>query len=189
MSAPQADWAQSLDTLFDHVWSRLVRGVHDRHAPARHPTLGTVTPQGLPQLRTVVLRAADKADATLRMYTDLHSAKVAELRAAPVAALHVWDSSAHLQTRISGVVTIVAGPDVAPVWDQMPEHGRRAYGSAPPPGHPVATSLDYAKVPDPAAFAILHLQVDMIDVLHLGPDHRRARFDRANNWAGQWLAP
>jgi hypothetical protein len=30
-------WASALDTLFAHAWHRLVRGVHDRHAPARQP--------------------------------------------------------------------------------------------------------------------------------------------------------
>jgi hypothetical protein len=189
MSAPHFDWVHALDTLFNQVWTRLARGVHDRHAPARHPTLGTVSPDGMPQLRTVVLRAVDKDNATLRVYTDLHSAKVAELRASPVAALHVWDSSAHLQTRVSGQVTVLTGSDVAPIWDTLPDHGRMAYGSNPAPGTPIPTSLDYAKLPDPAAFAVLHLVVTMIDVVHLGPDHRRARFSRADAWAGEWLAP
>ena len=35
-------WAANLDTLYAQVWARLVRGVGDRHAPARHPTFATV---------------------------------------------------------------------------------------------------------------------------------------------------
>ncbi|MFP3387127.1 pyridoxamine 5'-phosphate oxidase family protein, partial [Tritonibacter sp. SIMBA_163] len=54
----------------------MIRGVHDRHAPARHPTLATVSPAGMPQARTVVLRGADKQAATLTLYTDVHSDKV-----------------------------------------------------------------------------------------------------------------
>lgn len=182
-------WAQSLDTLLDQVWTRLSRGVQDRHAPARHLTLATVTAQGQPQARTVVLRAANKAEGSLRVYTDLHSAKVAELRVTPFAALHVWDSSAHLQTRIAASVTILTGPDVAALWDKVPEHARTAYGSTPPPGTPVPGALDYTKTPDAASFAVLHLTIDSIDVVHLGPEHRRAEFRRADGWAGQWLAP
>ena len=181
-------WAQSLDTLFDQVWTRLSRGVHDRHAPARHPTLATVA-QGQPQARTVVLRAANKAEGSLHVYTDLHSAKVAELRTTPCAALHVWDSSAHLQTRIAASVTIMTGPDVAGLWDKVPDHARAAYGSTPSPGAPVQSALDYTKTPDADSFAVLHLTIDSIDVVHLGPNHRRARFSRADGWAGQWLAP
>ena len=55
---------------------RLLRGVRDRRAPTRHPTLATVTPDGRPKARTVVLRAADKQAGILELHTDLHSAKV-----------------------------------------------------------------------------------------------------------------
>ena len=87
-------WACDLSQLFGEVWTRLTRGVHDRHAPARHPTLATVTPKGRPQARTVVLRAAYKAAGTLDIYTDLRPAKVRDLRVTPFAALEVWDTSA-----------------------------------------------------------------------------------------------
>lgn len=44
MSLDPHPWAQQLGTLYYHAWQRLVRGVHDRYAPARHPTLATVSP-------------------------------------------------------------------------------------------------------------------------------------------------
>ncbi|CUX79346.1 MAG: Pyridoxamine-phosphate oxidase [Roseibaca calidilacus] len=182
-------WAQSLDTLFEQVWSRLSRGVRDRHAPARHPTLATVSTDGRPQLRTVVLRGAEKADGTLRVYTDMHSHKVAELQATPFAALHIWDSSAHLQIRLATLVTILTGAEVAELWHQLPDHARLAYGSTPAPGTALPAALDYSKTPDPTAFAVLHLTIDSMDVVHLGPNHRRAAFRREDDWAGQWLAP
>jgi pyridoxine/pyridoxamine 5'-phosphate oxidase len=52
-------WAADLSDLHAQVWTRLMRGVRDRRASSRHPTLATVTPDGKPQARTVVLRAAD----------------------------------------------------------------------------------------------------------------------------------
>ncbi|WP_235937006.1 hypothetical protein [Vreelandella azerica] len=39
-------WAETLPLLYEHLWARLIRGVHDRHAPARHPVLATVSAQG-----------------------------------------------------------------------------------------------------------------------------------------------
>ncbi|MBC7477316.1 MAG: pyridoxamine 5'-phosphate oxidase family protein, partial [Pseudorhodobacter sp.] len=93
-------WASELSHLHAEVWLRLSRGVHDRHAPARHPTLATVSVDGRPQARTVVLRAADKPAGTLDIHTDLYSAKFQELRATPFAALHMWDPAAHLQVRL-----------------------------------------------------------------------------------------
>lgn len=189
MSETPHPWAADLASLHAQVWTRLMRGVHDRHAPARHPTLATIGTDGTPQARTVVLRAADKPGATLDIHTDLHSAKVAELRAAPRAALHVWDPSPHLQVRIEAEVAILSGAAVADTWDRVPEASRLAYGSTPAPGQPIDDALAYEKSPDPASFAVLRLSVLAIDAVHLGPDHRRARFVRMDDWAGQWLAP
>lgn len=189
MSADPHPWANDLAELHAQVWTRLARGVHDRHAPARHPTLATVTPDGLPQARTVVLRAADRGSGNVECHTDIHSAKVRQLRATPFAVLHVWDSVAHLQFRLEAEATILKGADVAAIWARVPEPSRLAYGSTPAPGQPVAHALGYTRKPDPACFAVIRLHLLALDVLHLGPSHRRARFMRTDNWAGQWLAP
>lgn len=182
-------WAAGLDTLLAQVWARLVRGVGDRHAPARHPVFATVAPDGTPEVRTVVLRAADPVAGTVDVHTDLRSAKVGALRLRPVAALHVWDAAAHLQTRVTASVEVLTGEAVAAMWARVPETSQDAYGTMPAPGTPIATALAYRKTPDPAAFAVLRCTVLGIDAVHLGPNHRRARFDRGDGWRGQWLAP
>lgn len=182
-------WAEGLDTLYAQVWARLVRGVGDRHSPARHPTLGTVTPGGWPDLRTVVLRAADPVAGTLDIHTDLRSPKVAALRATPRAALHIWDDGAHLQSRIEVTVDILTGAAVAAIWARVPDPSRQSYGTMPAPGQPIAGALDYDKRPDAGSFAVLRCRVVAVDALHLGPQHRRARFEAADHWQGQWLAP
>ena len=81
MTADPHPWAKEFSTLYDHAWHRLIRGVHDGHAPAHKPT------------------------------------------------------------------------------------------------------------PDAAAFAVVHLDIRLMDLLHLGPQHRRAQFDRDDGWAGHWVAP
>jgi hypothetical protein len=48
-------WAGDLSELFVEVWQHLFRGVQGQPTPALHPTSPTVTPQ----VRTVVLHAAD----------------------------------------------------------------------------------------------------------------------------------
>ena len=113
MTPDLCPWAADLSDLYAQVWARLVRGVRDWRAPARHPTLATVTPDGKPQARTVVLRTADKSTGALDIYTDLHSAKVAGLHRTPFAALHVWDAAARLQMRLEATVAILTGPDAA----------------------------------------------------------------------------
>lgn len=189
MTSDPHPWAATLATLQDEVWTRLVRGVHDRRAPARHPTLATVSPQGAPRARTVVLRGADRAAAHLAIYTDVRSAKVGDLRARAQAALLVWDPGAHLQVRLSASVAILTGDAVADVWARLPEAGRLSYGGDPAPGQPLPDALAHVRSPDAAAFAVLQLDLQEMDVLHLGPRHRRAVYARADGWAGQWCAP
>ncbi len=182
-------WATELETLLAQVWARLVRGVGDRHAPARHPVFATVAADGTPEVRTVVLRAADPVAGVVEVHTDLRSAKVAALRGNPLAALHVWDGAAHLQTRITASVEVLTGEAVTALWQRVPETSQAAYGTMPAPGSPIGAALDYRKTPDPAAFAVLRCTVLDIDAVHLGPNHRRARYGRVDGWRGQWLAP
>jgi pyridoxamine 5'-phosphate oxidase len=182
-------WAADLAPLYAQVWICLVRGVNDRRAAARHPTLATVAPGGLPRARTVVLRAADPANGRLDVHTDIHSAKISELRETPFAALHVWDQSAHLQIRLECSASILAGADVADIWARVPGPSRASYGAAPHPGQPIDDSAAYEARSDEAAFSVMRFEVNAIDALHLGPVHRRARFERVADWRGQWLVP
>lgn len=184
-----AEWACALDTLHDQVWKRLARGVSDRRAPGRHPTLATVDRAGMPQARTVVLRSADPDKAVLRVYSDRNAGKVDEVLAHPHAAVHIWDNVAHLQMRILADVRIHSGESVIPIWDQLSAHAKACYGFQPASGEPVADGFAYEKWPEPAAFVVLELQIQQMDILHLGRKHRRARYSRSDNWMGQWVVP
>lgn len=181
--------APTLDDFLTQGWDLLIRGVHDRHAPARHPTFATVDAQGRPQMRTVVLRAAARDAATCEVHTDTATAKVQELRTKPVAGLHVWSQRAHLQLRLTARVEIVTGDATKDRWAQVPPASRVAYGTEPAPGTPIAGALDYSKPADPARFAVLLCHLTEIEVLHLGPEHRRALFTAQDGWAGRWLSP
>jgi pyridoxamine 5'-phosphate oxidase len=189
MSAELHAWAADLEQLHAQVWERLVRGVHDRRAAARHPTLATVAPDGLLEARTVVLRAANVTAASLDVHTDVRSAKVTSLRANPSAVLHVWNTSAHLQVRIEARADILTVDSVSEIWARVPDLSRQSYGTLPAPGHPISDALAFVKHADPEAFAVLRFSVQAIDALHLGRHHRRARFERTRGWAGQWLVP
>jgi hypothetical protein len=182
-------WATTLPSLHAEVWARLVRGVHDAKSPARRPALATVSPAGRPEVRTVVLRSADRGRGAVVVHTDVRSAKVTSLRQTPFAALHVWDPSAHLQLRLDATVSIQSGASVAPLWERLSAGARTSYGHQPAPGQPIADALAYTVEPDAGFFAVLTLEVEAIDAVHLGAPHRRARFERASGWAGQWLSP
>jgi hypothetical protein len=183
------DWHTTLPGLHARAWDILTRGPADRHAPARHIALATVAPDGTPDVRTVVLRAADRAAATLDIHTDLRSAKVTALKHTPTAQILAWDPRAHLQIRATGTATILTGAEAAPLWARVPAASRPAYGATPPPGTPIPAALAYTRTDGATAFAVIRLTLTALDLLHLGDRHRRARFARADDWRGDWLSP
>ncbi len=184
-----SDWAFSLPDMLDQVWQRLGRGVADAKAPARLPVLATVSPEGWPEARTVVLRAATRSEGTCEVHTDLTSDKMASLSAAPRAALHIWEPRAQLQMRLAARVQVLSGAGAAGRWARVPDASRAGYGKHPVPGTPIPGPLDYETRSDPAAFAVLILTLDRIEALHLGPQHSRALYLREDGWQGRWLSP
>ena len=189
MSAPLHAWATCLDTLLDQVWTRLIRGVHDRRTASHNLTLATTSAKGLPECRTVVLRGADRDAGTLEIHTDRASAKVAALSLQPHAALHTWDNRVRLQIRLLSRASLHHGSEVESIWQRLGEKSRLAYGGHPTAGTPIDESDAYEKNPGFDAFVVVRLEIQSIDALHLGRPHRRARFDRNDNWTGQWLVP
>lgn len=76
--------------------------------------LATVGADGLPNVRMVLLKGVDGADATPRgfvFYTNLESAKGRELAATPKAALCFHWKSLRRQVRVRGLVSAVSAAD------------------------------------------------------------------------------
>ena len=91
-----------------------------REAEASEPNdpnamaLATVDADGLPNVRMVLLKGVDGADATPRgfvFYTNLESAKGRELAATPKAALCFHWKSLRRQVRVRGLVSAVSGEE------------------------------------------------------------------------------
>ncbi|QQA42945.1 pyridoxamine 5'-phosphate oxidase family protein [Pelagovum pacificum] len=142
-----------------------------------------------PDVRTVVLRGVRPELGEVDVHTDIGSSKVAALRADPACAILFWDEAAAIQVRLYAEATILAGDAVRDAWDKVPDASQTAYGKVPPPGTPIDGSLDYRLTPGPENFVILLCRASRIDLVHLGEDHRRAVYERADGWAGRWLSP
>ena len=157
------------------IWVELQRATHDRHHEWRTPVVATVGADGLPGARTVVLRHADVKSASLAFYTDSRSPKVAELQAAPQAALVFWSKRLSWQLRVSARVRVeTAGPLLDAAWLRISQSPAAAdYLSATAPGSPLCQPNN---APNPQHhLAILIAQVDILDWLELArTGHRRA---------------
>ena len=68
-----------LDEFLDHAWSLLTRGVADAKSVAKNPTFSTISEEGFPTMRTVVLRRADRIANYLEIHTDIQTNKVFSL--------------------------------------------------------------------------------------------------------------
>ncbi|WP_430385571.1 pyridoxamine 5'-phosphate oxidase family protein [Blastomonas fulva] len=201
------DLSDDLDAVLADVWQRLGRAAKDRRAPMHTPVVATITGDGVPSQRVMVLRAFDRASATLRFHTDSRAAKVDQICDGSPVSILGYDPAAKRQFRLSGVARIetdTAAADQA--WGEATLFARRCYLADPAPGTvsdvPVSglpaeiegrkPEDDEEVAPGRANFALLMAQIDTIEFLHLAhTGHRRALFHRApdGQWQGEWLVP
>jgi pyridoxamine 5'-phosphate oxidase len=87
--------------------------------------VSTVTSQGRPSSRMVLLRGLD--DRGLVFFTDRESDKGGELTAHPfAAALFHWHLPVHRQVRVSGAVSEVEDEESDAYWNSRPPGSRRS---------------------------------------------------------------
>lgn len=192
----------TLAEVLDDLWLRLERGVRERHDPFHLGVLCSLGANG-PEARTVVLRHADRGRAVLHAHTDLRAPKVAELRADPRIT---WVGfGEQVQIRARGRAAIHHDDAVAEAaWAATGPSSRRCYLADTAPSTVLERSRStlpealQARRPEAeetqpgrAHFAVIRMQLEQIDWLHLDSNgHRRALFrGSGGHWAGQWIAP
>ena len=157
--------------------------------------LATSGLDGAPKIRSVILRNADAKGGAVSFYTDLRSAKIAEIRRQPRVSLHGWDADAGLQMRLEGAATIAAeGPEKSAAWAACRPHTRALFQHRAPSGAPIAAPAEGAPADDvdgESHFAVVAVSISRIDWLDVSrPLHRRAVFQRdGGDWRGGWVAP
>ena len=191
-----------LADVIDSAWRLLGRGSADRRSPLHTPVVASAGDGG-PDARVMVLRAADRASATLRFHTDARSPKCAALDGAAVAVLGYHPGEA-VQLRLRGRARVVrTGADVDRIWAQSTPFARRCYLVENAPGTVLAAPASglpagvEGRAPEEAKlvaarenFALVMVDVMEIDWLHLAQGgHRRAVFSAADGWCGGWVVP
>lgn len=94
------------DDVGGWFWTRLRRAADDPDDPMRLVTLATVTPEGTPAARLMVLRGVERDPARVWFHTHASDAKVIDLSTQPAAQVVAYDASARAQLRISGLATV-----------------------------------------------------------------------------------
>ena len=182
----------SLDELETAVFDLLARGVADVKSPFNWFTLATVSPHGIPEARTVVLRGVDRPARTIELHSDTRTGKVAALRDNPKAALHFLDPKKRLQVRARATAGIHIADDTAtPVFNALSDRKKADYGQSQPPQTPIrdpeeTTTLDLITA---NTFALITCRIEHLDILHLAREgHRRARIDYSEG-TRTWCVP
>lgn len=195
---------QSLLSIEADSWKRIEEGCtthkHDFHTPV----IATVS-DGIPTLRTVVLRKVWTAERKLAFHTDVRSKKIKQLGVNDAIGWLFYSSKDRIQIKLNGSVSIENNSvTTKESWQKTSCSSRKCYLAEQAPGvvspfftsglPPVFEQRD--PTPDESEdgyknFAVVITQVDSMEWLWLHhKGHRRARFDYTGSaLQSQWLTP
>ena len=183
--------------LAEQAFRHLDEGVGDPDSPFRTPALATCDADGMPAVRSVVLRGFDRHRRVLAFHSDRRAAKIDQLLARPALSLHVWDAARKLQLRVDGTASVSTGDAAArAAWDATPSRSRAGYHQEPGPNAWLADPDDAR--PDAlddaggfANFALVEVAMHTLEWLELHRDgNRRALLRwRPDGFHANWLAP
>ncbi len=185
--------------VLEAAWSVIEAGVHDRHSAFHLPTVASISLEGLPVMRTTVLRGVDVKKRVLRLHTDRRSAKYSEMLADPRISLHFYDPAIKTQIRLEATAELhVEHPLAAAAWEASRPSSRLCYAAGIGPGIEVPsppaapTARDAEENNGYTNFCLVRTTVHSLEWLQLAAaGHQRAVFE----WLGdgsvsaRWLAP
>ena len=202
----EKDFYDDLSGVLERSWLLLEQSIEDPTSPVRTPVLISVSADGLAQGRTVVLRAFNRQQRQLKIYTDVRSEKVAQLRTQPVCTLVAYQPNPMIQLRLKTNAVVNHNNEITrESWAVMPGPNRCNYLTDPNPrsisvkatdGRPV---INAESVPtnDENEIAYSHFSVIVFAINELEwrylprRGHRRAQFiwDRTKSLQSNWLIP
>ncbi len=157
----------------------LERSVRNRKGDLRNVQLATVSPEGRPGLRTLVLRGFERSPACAEMHTDARAGKVRDIAQAGQVAFLAWSAADRLQLRFEGTAAMHRGDDIARArWDALPPAARKPYGLRAASGAPITDPADQPHLPPDEQyrqFAVILVSLSSVDVLRLEPEGGQTR--------------
>lgn len=188
----------SLDEVLRHAKSLLSNALNQRGAAMRWPILSTCGLDGAPNSRIVVMRSLHlqegKQDWNFTFHTDRRSQKVKELTANPNASALFFSPEEMLQIRMQGEVSIETNtPTSDKLWGKLSQQAQKAYNMDQAPGEAIISANAYnlrEDISDTSNFSLCTFHIQSFETLQIKePGHVRARFEKASNWYGKWIAP
>lgn len=163
--------------------SILLSHYSENHPLTKFAQLATLTTEGRPSVRTVVVREVTGIDGTLKILicTDMRSAKIDGLRRCEWAELCWYFTYPRIQFRLTGPAHIAdeTDPDRHDLWRKLSNNARRSYYT-PAPGSAISklppeekndNYIDFNEMPP--SFALLVFKPNKVDVVDLVKSERR----------------
>ena len=178
------------EECFDDVWERIEEASRTTRAPFRTTNLATVSPEGGPETRLVILRYASKRRRCLSVYSDGAALKCEALKRTSGVAFCFWDPELQLQVRMTGEAFIEESDAGDTNWVSLNSKAQELYRATPKPGTPIPQANAFAYGGE-TRFARIDCTITSIDILHLGPpNHSRIRAEwKDDNWVLEWVVP
>ena len=189
------------------IWEMLIAGANNRRSPLHMPSVATISTNGFPSQRIMVLREADQHNRILRFHTDVRSTKNKEIQNGAHVSILGYDPEVKVQIRLWGNARIETKSQLAnSAWEATSLYGRRCYLAEPGPGtiintatsglakeiegqKPTLSETEFAR----ENFAILMIEIVKVEWLYLAhTGHRRAQYVwnyGTNDWDGNWMIP
>ena len=145
---------------------------------AKHPfhvaTVSTVTANGIPRSRSVVLRHFCSKAHEIAFHTDIRSPKLKDLRNCRTLCLHWYDPSSRVQIRLIASATVHhQDPRTEHAWNASRTTSRACYGTPNPPGTIMNHFPPAPAIPETdehrgyAHFVVVACRFEELDVLTL----------------------
>lgn len=135
-AAPAAfEWSsENLDDLLVGLWALLGTGCREAGHPLHTPVLGTMS-NGVPALRTVVLRGVEPEARALVLHTHRGAAKLDQLREQPACQWLFYSAADKVQIQANALASLHHLDDVAQAdWAATSLSSRRIYCTVEAPG-------------------------------------------------------
>lgn len=187
---------QTSSSFIEAGLSILQRSLQDRASDLRNIQLATISADGYPRVRTLVLRVYEQRPACAEMHSDARAAKVDDIAATARVSLLAWSAADHLQLRFDGLARLHRDDDVAHArWEMLSSKARDAYGSQARPGTPIEDPEGQAHL-SPAEqfqqFTVIRVALDSVDILQLEPEGGQKRAHGRFTSSGvttHWIGP
>lgn len=195
----------NLENLEQECWTKIYQGSQHTKDPFHQPAFGTVG-NGMPCVRTVVLRKAFHETATLHVHTDVRSRKFNEIIQNPQVSFLFYNFENRIQIRVNAKATLHTDDDVAEkAWAETGLNSRKTYMITQAPSSVTmapSNGLEEKFISnDPSQdesqsgrenFCLVVAKVHTMDWLWLNSKgHRRAIFsyEADRQFSAQWLIP